>query len=546
MKTRARLAVVAAILFCSASACSVGPDYHRPKLDLAASFAEPPVAAREAADEAAWWESFGDPALARLVRRAVVAAPRMREALARVREARELRAADVGAFFPQIKGKADYNNSRISENGFFKSIPAPASTLFNSLDIFETSFDAQWEIDVFGHVRRTVEAAGDELAAAEAGAEDVRRSLAAETAREIVEIRSYDERLRIAESNIGSQGETLDILRERRHAGVASEAEVARADAQLASTQSEIPALRARRAGSLHRLEALVAAPSGTLDAELAPAHGIPQPAELPRAGLPSDLLLHRPDVARAESELAAATARIGIARSELLPRFSLTGSFGVQSQTIGDLLTSDSRLWYVGPGMQWPIFSAGRLRAAARAATARAEQSAARYEIVVRDAIADVESSLAALREERTRESLLAREADDEALAADATRDEYRSGLTDLLHVLDAERERYRAEDALAASRQTLAEQAIALYKAVGGPWTPTASANAAADANGAGGADSAQNAAARAEDAGARADDASAESTASATAGQPAASRVITASAISSPRSVSATVAP
>lgn len=474
------VALTAALVVFGLSACSVGPDYKRPELDIAPAWVESDGGGATATEQE-WWASFGDPVLAKLVERARTGAPRMREAIARLREARALRSGQKGRFFPSIGSEADYSNSRVSEHGFLEGLGSGSNAdsggvgaVFpgQQIDLFQVGFDAQWEIDVFGHVRRAVEAAGAEVEAAEAAAADVARSLAAETAREVVEVRSFDERLAIADRNIATQKETLDILQQQQRAGVASLADVARGDGQLAAVQSQVPMLRARRAASVHRLEALLAVRSGSLDAELGAGRGVPMPAMLPAAGVPADTLLHRPDVARAERELAAATARIGVARAELFPRFSLNGTFGMQSQSADNLLTTDSRFWYVGPGLRWPIFDAGRLCNAVKAADARTEQAAARYEIAVRGALADVEIAMSAFTQERERQQFLDRCAGDEQMAAAAQRDLYRSGLTDLLHVLDAERARYRAEEELAVSRAAVAEDAIALYKALGGGW--------------------------------------------------------------------------
>ncbi|HEY2773922.1 MAG TPA: efflux transporter outer membrane subunit [Candidatus Binatia bacterium] len=486
----------AVLVFACVAACGcIGPYEKRPVIETAPGWVEADGYAGTAPEDSQWWQSFSDPALAQMVERARTASPRMREAVARVREARALRAAQIGEFFPQGNVDAGWSKSRISQHGFFEALAGavatgPAGAVFQPIGLYQLGFDAQWEIDVFGHVRRSVEAAGAEVGAAQASAADVERTLMAETAREVIELRSFDERLRIAAENSESQRETLDVLRDRRRVGIASDADVARGDAQLSATESVAAMLRGQRAASLHRLETLVAASPGTLDADLAGKSEIPQPSVLPAAGLPSELLLHRPDIAHAERELAAATARAGVARTELLPRFSLTGSFGVQSQNSSDLLTSESRFWSVGPGVQWPIFSAGRLCNAVKAADARTEAAAARYESAVRQAIAEVETAMAGLVHEREREQALRRAADDEALAAAASRDLYKSGLTDLLHVLDAERSRYIAEDELAGSRTRVAEQAIALYKALGAGWSADAAPGNSASGSGTGGA--------------------------------------------------------
>jgi len=484
------LALLCAVV--SQQGCAVGPDYRRPHVDSPAAWTQgsdsalqlPSSASAQPAAQPAqdWWIGFGDDQLAALVARAVEATPKARQAAARVREARALRALAAGGLWPKLDTTASYSNSRISENGFLQGLgtgsnvggDTPPGAVFpgQALDLFQTGFDAQWEIDLFGHVRRSVEAASAELAAAEAGYNDAMVSLAAETAREVIGLRTLDARIAIAVRNIAAQSDTLGVIRQRYAAGVSSELDVARAEAHLSATEAEVPTLRSRRSGALRRLEVLVAADTGSLDQQLSAAHGVPTAPRFIDAGLPSQLLLRRPDVARAERELAAATARIGVARAELLPRFSLSGSFGFQSQQTGNLFSSGSRFWLIGPGMRWPIFDAGRLLANVEVQNARTEQAAAHYEDTVRRALADVETVLSALAGEQIRERALTRAAEAESRGTQLARELFAGGVVEFLQVLDAERALYRAEDELASSRGAAAEDAVALYKALAGGW--------------------------------------------------------------------------
>lgn len=478
MKRALLVAVALAVL----GGCAVGPDYKRP------GFAAPAVfdggAAKEAAIDASWWASFHDPLLSRLVETAVASSARVREAEARVREARALRRAETARLFPKIDTTLGYSNSRISEHGFIESFSGGGGgggggAVFpgQEIDLFQSGFDAQWEIDIFGHVRRAMEASRDETEAREAALADVRLSIAAETAREVIEIRSLDERLRIAQRNIEAQAGTRDSIRDRHRAGIASGLEVERADAQLSATETALPTLRAQRAAALHRLEVLVGSDAATLSRDFEKEAPVPEPPATIDAGLPAQLLLRRPDIARAERDLAAATARSGVARAELFPRFSLTGSFGLQSQDISDLITVDSRFWYVGPGVRWPVFDAGRLMAAVNAADARTDAAAARYELTVRAALADVETALTSLAAERERTVTLARAAASEKNAADLAAQLYRNGMLAQLDVLEAQRSLFRVEDTLAASRAAVSADTVALFKALGGGWAPAGS---------------------------------------------------------------------
>ncbi len=476
----------------STQGCAVGPDYQRPQIDTPAAWtrgadatAQTPSASSTADATASapaqrdWWLGFGDDQLVALVERAVRATPKARQAAARVREARALRAVAAGSLWPRLDAAASYSNSRMSEHGFLEGLAnslggGQPGAVFpgQGINLYQTGFDAQWELDLFGHVRRSVQAANAELEAAEAGYQDALLSLAAETAREVIELRTFDARLAIAARNIASQSDTLGVITQRYRAGVSSELDLSRAQAHLAATEADVPTLRSRRAATLHRLEVLVAAAPGSLDQQFV---GVREVTATPRfvdAGLPSQLLLRRPDVGRAERELAAATARIGVARAELLPRFSLSGSFGFQSQETGNLFTSDSRFWLVGPGMRWPIFDAGRLLANVEVQNARTEQAAARYEDALRSALADVETALGALADEQVRGAALERAAAAERRGTDLARELFAGGIVEFLQVLDAERSLYHAEDALAASRGAAAEDTVALYKALAGGW--------------------------------------------------------------------------
>jgi len=483
-----RTAVLCALL---AQGCLLGPSYKRPEMPSPATWAEgagapvQPGGAATASSQApqpSWWLSFGDPELAALVERAVQATPKVREAAARVREARAMRTIAGADLWPKLDLSGSYTDSRISEHGFLQGFGTPSNNGAPSLpgaiipgqsiDLYQTGFDAQWEIDLFGHVRRSAEAASAQQQAAEAGYRETLLSLAAETAREVIELRTTDTRLAVAQSTVAAQSDTLDVVRQRYAAGISNALEMARAEARLASVQASVPALRSRRSGTLRRLEVLVAAPTGSLDKEFSSAHEIPGTPRFVDAGLPSELLLRRPDVGRAERELAAATARIGVARAELLPRFSLTGSFGFQSQETGNLFTSDSRFWLIGPGMRWPIFDAGRLLANVEVQNARTEQAAARYENAVRSALADVETAMSALEGERGRTEALERAAAAERRGTEVAHELFTGGVVEFLEVLDAERSLYRAEEELAISRGLAAADAVALYKALAGGW--------------------------------------------------------------------------
>lgn len=468
-----------AVLLCG---CLVGPDYKQPETKVPEHFSSVP--ATQSIDVARWWTSFNDPVLDALIDRAVVSNLNLKLAAARVREARAQRGVVGADLWPDINVGASYNRSRSSENAFdFKrgngsSAGSPEFRNFalpgEEHDLYQAGFDANWEIDVFGHVRRSIEATNADIEAVEEGRRDALITLLAEVARNYVELRGFQRRLEIARDNLTVQQDTLDLTRARFQGQLISELDVSRAEAQVATTAAQIPSLEAQRNAAAHRLGVLLGEPPGALlDELLAPAtFSIPSgPAQVP-AGLPSDLLRRRPDVRRAERELAAATARIGVATAELFPRFSLTGSLGLQSEEFRDLADSGSRYFSIGPSVSWPIFDAGRIRSNIQVQNARQEQAMAQYEQSVLSAMEDVENALVNYSKEQERRQSLARAVEANRKAVDMSRMLYDRGLTNFLDVLDAQRALFISEDALVQSNRTISTNLIALYKALGGGW--------------------------------------------------------------------------
>ena len=325
---------------------------------------------------------------------------------------------------------------------------------------------------MFGGKRRAVEAAKAQLSASEFGQRDVLVTLLGEVARNYVDLRGYQTRLAIANQNIEAQEKTLAITQNRFTNGLATDLDVQQASTVLATTRADVPTLESEIQISTHRVEVLIGQQPGTLQTELAAVAPIPaQPPQVP-VGLPSELLLRRPDVSRAERQLAAATANIGVAKSDLFPKFYLTGTVGSESISADDWFTSGSRFWSVGPTVQWRIFDAGRIRANIKVQNARQEQALAAYEQTVLTAFEEVEDNLVLYAKEQVRRRSLQDAVNASQKSLDTANRLYASGLTDFIHVLDAERSLYQAQDALAQSDRTISANLIALYKSLGGGW--------------------------------------------------------------------------
>ena len=456
------------------SGCAVGPNYHQPLVHAPTHWSEPLGGGETNAGTATveWWKNFHDPELDSLVGRAVRSNLDLRVAQARVREARAQYGIASADLWPTVDGSGSYSRSRQSKNQpILGSEPIPASVPFEN-NVYQAGFDASWEIDVFGGRRRAVEAAGAQVSASEFGRRDVLITLLGDVAQNYVDLRGYQQRLAIANENIESQEKSLAITQDRFAKGLARELDVEQASTVLATTRAEVPTLESSIQTAMHRLEVLIGQQPGTFRAELSQSSPIPaQPPQVPVA-LPSELLLRRPDVRQAERQLAAATANIGVAKSDLFPKFYLTGAAGLQSISASDWFTGNSQFWSVGPTMQWRIFDAGRIRANIKVQNARQEQALASYEQTMLTAFEEVENGLVLYAKEQVRRRSLQDAVVSSQKSLETANKLYASGLTAFLNVLDAERSLYQAQDALVQSDRTISANLISLYKSLGGGW--------------------------------------------------------------------------
>jgi multidrug efflux system outer membrane protein len=452
-----------------AAGCAVGPNYETPAQPAPGAWGEKVEAG--AVDLARWWMLFQDPELDRLVERAAKSNHDLRIAEARLREARGRRAVAAGGFLPEIDGSFSASQGRDSANGPFGGSPG---SLYST--DFRGGFDATWEIDLFGGLRRGLEAAGAEVEASVQDRNAVLVSLLGEVARNYIQVRGAQRQRAVGLGNVEAARGTVDLTKSRLAAGVATALDVARAEAQLAAVRSQIPPVERALKESVHRLGVLLGSEPGALSAELAAEAPIPVPSETIVAGIPSELLARRPDVRRAERQLAAATARIGEAEADLYPKFSLLGSFGIESIEATDFFRWPSRTWSMGPSVRWPIFEAGRLRANVAIRNAQQEQARAAFEKAFLVALEEVENALVAYFRERERHASLAEAVAADRRSVDLAEDLQRKGLVSFLDVLDSQRALYGAESLLAESDAAVSIDLVALYKALGGGWDPNA----------------------------------------------------------------------
>lgn len=461
------------------SGCAVGPDYRRPGLEVPAAYDGASAVSTPAAPDgspglAEWWTMFQDPMLDDLVARALAANLDLRVAEARVREVRAETRGVRSRLLPGVDASGGFSRNRLSGNGVLgEAVEAMGQDLTQSTSV--AGLDLNWELDVFGGRRRALEAARADLGRTEAAKEAIRISVVAEVGQNYLEVRGRQKQLEVARATLRTQESTLALTADRRRAGLSSDLDVVRAETQTAETRSQIPRMEESLQRAIHRLGVLMGQPPTVLAEQLGEVRPLPVASSRIPVGLPSDLLRRRPDVRMAERELAAATARVGVATAELFPKFYLTGAAGLQSVDASDFFTGGSRFWSLGPSFRWPVFSAGRIRSQIQAQNARQEQAALRYEQVVLTSLEEVENALVGYGQEQRRlEALTSAEASSRR-AVSLAQDRYRGGLVDFLDVLEAERSLYRLQEQQVGSELVLQQHLVRLYRAVGGGWTPS-----------------------------------------------------------------------
>ncbi len=465
--------------------CMVGPNYRRPDVATPPSWGElAPTAPPEGRSDAivdgaptAWWTTFDDQLLMSLIQRTAESNLTLQQAEARVREARASRRIAAADLWPHVEASGSYARDRTSKNG------VSAGGAGKSFNLFQAGFDANWELDVFGGIRRSVEAADASVEAAEDDRNAVLVSLMAEVGLEYVTYRSLQQRIALANQNVAAQQGTLDLTRRLFNAGLAPELDVQRAAAQVATTASTIPLLEQQAAQAMHVLSVLIGQPPMALEQELAAVGPIPKPPAQVAVGLPSELLLRRPDVARSERQLASQTAQIGVAARDLFPRFFISGAASLQSVRGSDFFDWESRLLSLGPSVSWPIFEGGRIRANIALQTAAQQELLSAYEGVMLQAFQDVEDALVAFSHEQATRAQLEEAVRANQRAAELARNLYGQGLTDFLTVLVAEQSVFTSQDTLAQTERDVALELVALYKAVGGGWEAAETAREVAD---------------------------------------------------------------
>ena len=459
--------LIPALLALAVSACAVGPDYQVPETQPAQ------ITALEAGDydrtdfESAWWQQFDDPALSQLVQQSLKENRELRVAFARLRAARAIR-DDVGNDqLPVITSRAS--------GEFGKAQQPPTSEERIRQERYDLGLDMAWELDLFGRIERSIEASEAQSEAAEAELYQLQVSLIAELVDAYGNLRGAQLRERIARDNLKNQSQSRALTEQLRDAGIGSELDVLRADARLAATEASLPQLQADEARARHRIATLLGQRPEQLSVDLSP-RPLPVIAKALPIGDPAELLRRRPDVRVAERQLAAATANVGVATADLFPRVSLSGFLGFTAGRGSQLGAAAANAWGVAPTISWAAFDLGSVRARLRGAEADADGALAGYEQQVLLALEESENAFSDYAKRQQRLVSLVRQVEASRAAAEQAAIRYREGTEDFLVLLDAERERLAAEDAQAQAEIELYRGIVAIYKALGGGWQPSA----------------------------------------------------------------------
>ena len=446
--------------------CTVGPDYQPPQPDVPDQWHQQLVEGFQVDGSMPmqWWQLIDDPILSDLITQARQNNPDLGSAYWNLVQARYWRDYVTGNYDPSVNAVGSYTRSEYSENGFFG---AGSSDPF---DTYSVGFDAVWEFDVFGRFKRAEESAQASYEAQVENYRDVMVSLSAEVARNYVELRTVQARIEYTLQNIESQEGTLELANARFRSELVSRLDVEQAKLNLTDTQSQVPPLRSREQAAMNRLCVLVGKNPGQLQDLLADSKQIPSLPENVSISMPADLLRQRPDIRRAERELAAQSAQIGYATAYLYPSFSLTGNIGLEAMDFSNLFERGSRNYGFGPSFRWNIFNGGRIRNQIRIEESKSEFLYQQYRSAVLTALEEVESTLTDYMQELQRMTSLQESVAAAKESVDLVRDQYKNGLTDFQNVLILQRSQLVQEDKLVQSEGQVILNLIRLYKALGG----------------------------------------------------------------------------
>lgn len=496
MRPRSSLAL---LLLAGIAGCTVGPDYTPPSAEVPGGWSSTAPKGGVAASKVTidlppvetWWTSFHDPELSSLIERARDANLDVRQAALRIAEARAQRQVAGARDLPSVSLDNSYARTRISPNGAISLFGLPGAggsggatvgtgaggaipsrgLVIPPFDLYQSGFDANWEIDLFGRTRRAVEAADAQAVAATEDRNDALVSVYAEVARNYVQLRGVQRLIDITEENLKAQRQAYDLTHAQAAGGETSNLDVESASAEVATTEAQLPALEDQKTRAINALSRLLGREPGALQQELAATKPIPPVPPAVPIGMPSELARRRPDIRRAEAQLHSATADIGVAVADLYPRLSLEGSLGLQGVRFNSLGDWASRFYNFGPSLSIPIFN-GTTYATIHVDEARQQEAALAYENTILGALHEVENAVSSYGTEQVRLRALERAAEANRRSLALAQQRYKAGLSSFLDVLDSERRLYASQTGVANSEIAISTDLIAVYKALGGGW--------------------------------------------------------------------------
>lgn len=454
------------VMLTALSGCAVGPNYVRPRTSVARRFpAAGPKAYSSKGIQIAFWRQFHDPILDRLVRQSLVANYSLRIALGRLLQSRALRDQARFKLAPIVTASGGYSKQRVA------AAENPFGVAYTTSD-YNIGFDAVWELDFFGAVRRAIQARNAALERQVANLHDAQVSVIADVARSYFKLRGAQSELAVARANVRIERQALALTRAQLAAGSGTELDVARAKAQLSTTLASIAPLEAALSRSMHRLSVLIGRQPDALAGLLSTPHKLPRLPRIVPVGTPAQLLRRRPDIRAAELNLAESTDLVGVAIANLFPKVTFTGNIGYSAASLSGFGAAAARSYSLGPGISWPALDLWRVREQIAGARAGEVVALDEYRQTVLHALEQTEDALVSHARDRQQLHNADEAAKASALAARLATVRYRGGLVGFLPVLDAERTELQAEDALAADRTATATSLVAVYQALGGGW--------------------------------------------------------------------------
>jgi len=450
--------------------CTVGQEYQQPKWDVPEQWSQDSagvVAVQTDPNLAEWWTIFGDAQLNELIQQALAENRSIQAAVYRLQASRAMWDYAAGQYSPTVDATGAYSRVKVGKDGTMLSHDP-----IDPINLHSAGFDFQWEIDLFGRIKRSVESAKASYQASVEDYRDVMVTLLAEVCRNYIELRTIQARIVYVTENITIQQRTLELTQSRFQYELAPELDVRQAESNLASTRSELHVLKIAEAAAIHRLGVLLGRMPTSLKDRLGTFSGMPTICRQAVIGVPADVLRNRPDIRRAERQLAAQTARIGVATADLYPSLQLVGTFEIQSRQLSGLGNIHNQAYSVGPGLRWNLFDGNRIRNVIKMEEAAAKELLANWENAVLLAAEDVENALVSYYQQQQRQALLAESVQASVRSVELVEKLYQTGLTDFQNVLVTQRSLFVQQDQLAASQGEVLQALVRLYKGFGGGW--------------------------------------------------------------------------